>query len=179
MSVNHTTTSSDPQLQSHTQMLCTEHGRGRGKWQSVIFGSVTQSSCIYDFWQCLDSVLPAKGIRDVSLWRDTVVSHKSGAERLLAPKGGGVLWEKYWDGSQFSIIKHISDCPCFCYLYITNKSVNVNADFSPKMTLSFITSHPHHCLTIHRGEKSQLFDLVYSSRLLGLSYFNAKPVPTQ
>lgn len=61
MSINHATTSSDPQLEPRTQTLRTAYVSGWGKWQSVIFGSVTQSSCIYDFWQCLDSILPAKG----------------------------------------------------------------------------------------------------------------------
>lgn len=32
---------------------------------------------------------------------------------------------------------------------------------------------------MHRGEKYQLFELVYLRRLLDLSYFNAKPLPTQ
>lgn len=45
--------------------------------------------------------------------------------------------------------------------------------------ISFNIAHLNLCVTIHEGEKHQLFGLVYLSRLLVLSYVNAKPVPTQ
>lgn len=66
-------------------------------------------------WQCLDSILPAKGSEICHLDETQLSLHKSRWWKdFHAKKSGGM--KKHRDG-QFSLVEHISLSPRFNYFY--------------------------------------------------------------
>lgn len=151
MSVNYAITSNDPELQrlAHKTLCICTYGGGWGKWQTVIFGSVAQSSCIYDFWQCLDSSLTSQGIRDLSLWWDTVVLLLKGHSRQRG-EGQFLVENKLW---WWSIITHSAEFfPSLLQLPQYLPLLNVSAPKTAQLfigiisyVLSFIALDPGPC----------------------------------
>lgn len=117
--------------------------------------------------------LDSQGIRGLSLGGDTVVSLEPGAERIFAPQGGGgVLSGKYWDGRQFSLIKHICTLPaCRLLIQLAVRS-DLSYDISSKLPSRIPFALLHHFDPITVSQHSCLTQ-ANASRL------NAKPVPSQ
>lgn len=158
----------------HITLCICVYGGGWGKWQTVIFGSVAQPSCISDFWQCLDSILRAKG-SGICQWDGTQLSccwkafHANGGALF-----GGVFlvenklgwWSIITHSAEFFVpVPVLSPLQLLQYLPLSN----VNA---PKIAQLFICiilcPILHHfrsrpLFTIHRGEKYQ--QLVCLSKL--------------
>lgn len=170
---------------SPTHKPRTVHGSVWAKWKPVIFGCVTQSSCICDFWQCLDSVSQAKGSEichsDEAQLSCTspVMKGFSRQEGVVFLRGGK---KNNSAGSHFSLIFFL---PLLQWSRYLNWS-NVNADFfshrvSPKnhpafhshITFTFscisvpsiITSHPGALFTIEEVKSTSVFEQAFRPKL--------------
>lgn len=151
-----------PQLQSHThKTLCVVYESGWGKWQPFVFDSVTQFSCIYNFCQCLDFILPAKAslichLVDTQLSRTSLVLKGFSCQKVVVFFGKKLIQYcfKIISGSITCTVNEMSiqtfymvfllKLPTFIFTHHTFLFISV---------ISFSISHVYLCITIHRGEK--------------------------